>query len=258
MVFGQNGRDKPTPNKRKGNRNETQLHPLRTPADRWSYRHRGGNDAPDALGGARRGGGSRMPQQPLALLSKAATSYSNDNDNWAITGYLGAQTGNWFHVFEKAYKVNKDAFHCPADANYSFTSKGLNYGLNVLTFGETFNNNQKKVPHKVDEISKFGRNDKLIMFIDTPPVCAGYNGKIRHGGGQGAYYESTSPVAPYNSASAYYPAYVRHSDNAEAMMFDGHVETLSVRQLSDERDQYTNPRVEQWRDGNLALRGNVK
>ena len=140
----------------------------------------------------------------------------------------------------------------------SFSSKGLNYGLNVLTFGETFNNNQKKVPHKVDEISKFGRNDKLIMFIDTPPVCAGYNGKIRHGGGQGAYYESTSPVAPYNSASAYYPAYVRHADNAEAMMFDGHVETLSVRQLTDERDQYTNPRVVQWRDGNLALRGNVK
>ncbi|WP_417170022.1 type II secretion system protein [Victivallis sp.] len=194
----------------------------------------------------------------LSLFSKASTSYSNDNDNWAITGYLGAQTGNWFHVFERSYGVNKDAFHCPADANYSFSSKGLNYGLNVLTFGETFNNNQKKVPHKVDEISKFGRNDKLIMFIDTPPVCAGYNGKIRHGGGQGAYYESTSPVAPYNSASAYYPAYVRHSDNAEAMMFDGHVETLSVRQLTDERDQYTNPRVEQWRDGNLALRGNVK
>ena len=41
-------------------------------------------------------------------------------------------------------------------------------------------------------------------------------------------------------------------------MFDGHVETLSVRQLTDERDQYTNPRVVQWRDGNLALRGNVK
>ena len=113
----------------------------------------------------------------LSLFSKAATSYSNDNDNWAITGYLGAQTGNWFHVFERSYGINKDAFHCPADANYSFSSKGLNYGLNVLTFGETFNNNQKKVPHKVDEISKFGRNDKLIMFIDTPPVCAGYNGK---------------------------------------------------------------------------------
>lgn len=36
----------------------------------------------------------------LSLFSKAATSYSTDNDNWAITGYLGAQTGNWFHVFE--------------------------------------------------------------------------------------------------------------------------------------------------------------
>ena len=26
----------------------------------------------------------------LSLFSKASTSYSNDNDNWAITGYLGA------------------------------------------------------------------------------------------------------------------------------------------------------------------------
>ncbi len=193
----------------------------------------------------------------LEKFGQMATMYANDSDGWAVAGYLGNGIGNWFHVFEKSYQLDQEALHCPAEANFAWNAKGVNYGLNILTFGETFNNNQKKVPHKVDEISKFNRNAQLIMFIETPPVCRAYNGKIRHGAGQAAYYEGLAPVAPYNSGSAYYPAYVRHADSANAAMFDGHVETLSYQQLSDERDNYLNPRVEQWRDGSLAIRGKL-
>lgn len=190
----------------------------------------------------------------LSRMGKAAAQYATDSDGWAVTGYLGRGIGNWFAVFEKNYQVDKKAFQCPAETNYAFNSKQLNYGLNVLTFGETFGNGQKKVPHRVDEISKFGRDAQLIMFIDTPPVCDAYNGKIRNRAGQAAYYESTSPIAPKDSAKAYYPAYVRHADRANVVMFDGHAEPLSYQQLTEERAKYCNPCVKQWRDSNLAIR----
>ena len=72
--------------------------------------------------------------------------------------------------------------------------------------------------------------------------------------GQAAYYESTSPVAPKDSAKAYYPAYVRHADRANVVMFDGHAEPLSYQQLTEERAKYCNPCVKQWQDSNLAIR----
>lgn len=190
----------------------------------------------------------------LSQLGKSSAMYISDYDDWTLMGYHGAGIGSWADVSYKNYGKNKNVFHCPSENYFSFGSTGNSYGLNTLSFGETFNNSQKKVPHKATQFSRFGRDSRLVMFIDTPPVCAAYNGKIRNGSGNSIYFEATAEVAPVNTSGVWYPAFVRHQNKANVTMFDGHVQTLSYKEIRYQRSEYFNPCIKQWADSNLAIR----
>ncbi len=190
----------------------------------------------------------------MSQFGKAAALYSSDFDDWTFMGYHGAGRGVWSDVAYNYYIKNKNAFRCPSENYFVFGSNGNSYGINTLSFGETVNNGQNKVPHKSSQISRFGRDSKLVMFIDTPPVCATYNGKIRNGSGNAAYFEPTSEIAPVNSAGAWYPGYARHQNKANVTMFDGHVQSVSYRELRYQRSDFFNPCVRAWVDSNLAIR----
>ena len=177
-----------------------------------------------------------------------------DYNDWTLFGYFGSGVGTWADLVYNNYAKNKKAFQCPQENYFAFTASGISYGLSTLSFGETVNNGQSKIPHRASQISRFGRDSKLVMFIDTPPVCAAYNGKIRNASGNSAYFEFTSEVAPYNSASAWYPGYARHEDRANVLMFDGHGQNVSYKELRYKRSEYFNPCVAQWSDSNLAIR----
>ena len=207
-----------------------------------------------AMSRAREVAKSASCQSNLSQLGKTSAMYINDFNDWTLLGYHGAGIGSWADVANKYYTANKSVFHCASENYFAFSSNGLSYGISTLSFGETFNNAQKKVPHKATQISRFGRDSSLVMFIDTPPVCANYNGKIRNGSGNAVYFESTAEVAPVNSAGVWYPAYARHLNKANVAMFDGHVESLTYRDIRYRRNDYFNPCVKAWSDDKLAIR----
>ncbi len=212
-----------------------------------------------ALGKARRTAQGISCRTNLSQLGKFNSMYTGDYDGWVIFGVVPG-SGPWSGAYSNLYKPTNKLFHCPSENTFAFTTtndkyqKG-SYGLNVLTFGETATGGDKKLkPHKDGEISKFGRNSKLAMFIDTPPVSAEHNGKIRNGSGNSSLWEFNTDVAPFNSATTWYPAYARHENRANVIMFDGHADSLSYETLRYKRDEYGNPSMKRWGDGSLGIR----
>ena len=211
-----------------------------------------------ALNKARDAAKSASCQANLSQIGKVSAMYTGDYNDWAVFASLPGYE-SWANAFHELYSVSEQSFHCAAEPVFAFDSNDdkynrISYGLNVLTFGETVGNSQSKIPHKSGQVSAFGRNSRVAMFADTIPVDSAYNNKIRHGSGNAAYWEPTADVAPVSSSGAYYPAYVRHSDRANLLMFDGHVQSRNYQFLRYQRNEYANPCVKQWGSTQLAIR----
>ncbi|MBN2640621.1 MAG: prepilin-type N-terminal cleavage/methylation domain-containing protein [Victivallales bacterium] len=190
----------------------------------------------------------------LSQFGKASAMYIDDFDGWAVTGYGNALGRHWYRVFNELYTRKQALYHCPAERYFAFSPQGVSYGINILTFGETVSNGKNVIPQKAIAISRFGRDSRLIMFIDTPPVYAG-SSTIRNSSGNPTLWESTTKIAPLFSTSGdWYPAYARHYNNANVLMFDGHAETLSYKVFRTQRADYCNPRMNAWGDGRLGIR----
>ena len=186
----------------------------------------------------------------MTQISKLMTFYQTDNDDWCMPATIHGSP--WVSFGVERYKLKKEIYHCPGEPIFKWSetsmndnSKWVNYGLNTYSFGEdlradgTLNKDAKL--HKVQEYSRFGRNSSLGVFVDTVPQDSLYNGIIRHGSGGASFWEVDSEVAPYNSSGEWCPAYVRHNDRANVVMFDGHVQSLSYKTLRYDRNSYGNP-----------------
>lgn len=189
----------------------------------------------------------------LGQFGKVSLMYTGDYDGWALTGYMKGN-GYWYKALKNLYNTAEKNFHCPAESFFSFTDQGISYGINTLSFGISVNDNQCQLPQKGNRISSFGRDSRLVMFTDTPPMSPEYTGKIRHTSGTPALFTPTSAVAPVASAGAWYPAYVRHKERANATMFDGHVRSLGYNDLRFRRSEFFNPCMKQWVDSTLMIR----
>lgn len=178
--------------------------------------------------------------------------YISDFDDWTLTTYRYNRF--WFQVLAKDYGMGEALFHCPAEPNYAYDSKKINYGLNILTFGETPGGAKKLEPQKASKIQRFNRSTRLIVFIDTPPVYSDLH-SIRNSSGNASYWEATAHIAGINSTSSdWYPSYARHDGDMGVALFDGHVETLKGEDLLFLREDYCNPCMKAWTDGQLAIR----
>ncbi len=189
----------------------------------------------------------------LHQFGKASFMYISDYNGWAPASYFKG-VGYWYAMFKDYYGVTEKSFRCPSEAYYVYGLAGINYGINVLSFGASAEDTQKKIPQKSERISSFKRDSRLVMFTDTPPMSPDYTGKIRHTSGSPALFESTAPVAPVASATSWYPPYVRHENRANAVMFDGHVKLLTYNNMRYHRSDLYNPCVKQYTDSNLAIR----
>lgn len=185
----------------------------------------------------------------MTQISKLMTFYQTDNDDWCMAGCI--DNAPWPAVGFSLYKLKKEVFHCPAEPIFSWDEASINnnsrqvsYGLNTYSFGEALAGavlNKGAALHKVQEYSRFGRNSSLGVFVDTVPRSSLYDNVIRIGDGYSVYWEIDSEVAPYNSSGKWCPAYVRHNDRANVVMFDGHVQSLSYKTLRYDRNSYGNP-----------------
>ena len=185
----------------------------------------------------------------MTQISKLMTFYQTDNDDWCMPATIYGTP--WVVLGAERYNLKKETYHCPGEpvfkwneTNLNDNSQWVNYGLNIYSFGESLSGsglNKGAKLHKVQEYSRFGRNSSLGVFVDTVPRDGMYNGKIRNGSGYATYWEVDNEVAPYNSSGEWSPAYVRHNDRANVVMFDGHVQSLSYKTLRYDLDSYANP-----------------
>ena len=175
----------------------------------------------------------------LAQIGKASAMYIGDYNDWTLFGYHEG-FGFWFKVLHDHYSLAEKVFHCPEEPLFKFDRDTISYGINYKSFGSTWNHTSE-VPHKANQISQFGRDSRLVMFIDTVPLSDEYIGNIRNSSGHPAYFDSKTQVAPINSAGSWYPPFSRHLDKANAAMFDGHVQTMSYQQMNFERSDFYNP-----------------
>ena len=185
----------------------------------------------------------------MTQISKLMTFYQTDNDDWCMAATLDGTP--WVVLGVERYNLKKEIYHCPGEPVFKWSeihmndnSQWVSYGLNIYSFGESLSGgtlNKKAKLHKAQEYSRFGRNASLAVFVDTVPRDSMYNGVIRYGDGYPTYWEVDKEVAPYNSSGEWSPAYVRHSDRANVVMFDGHVQSLSYKTLRYDRNSYGNP-----------------
>ncbi len=197
----------------------------------------------------------------LAQLGKAGFMYVSDFNDWTMPAmWTNVNNDAWYTVFNAFYiraaKGSKSVpFKCPSEDNYSLTAPGISYGINTLSFGESLSGGGKNViPHKSAAISSFGKDSALVIFIDTPPVCAD-TANFRNSSGSSWIWESTAAAAPISSTTSdWYPSYLRHSDSANAAFFDGHAASLRLLDLSGNRASIRNPCMKAYGDGSLAIR----
>ena len=181
----------------------------------------------------------------------AHSMYIQDNNGWTVVAYRNPRF--WYQIFVNFYELSREGVACPTEQYFRYTPQGVNYGLNTLTFSETENSKGLK-PKRATEISSFGRNSRLIVFIDTPPVWSGTS-SIRNSSANAAYWESTAKIAGVDSSSSdWYPAYARHEGMLNTAMFDGGAQAINGLELWLNRADYCNPRMNAWGDGKLAIR----
>lgn len=189
----------------------------------------------------------------LKQMGACAAMYIGDNDGWTITAYRYNKF--WFANFVTYYGATQQTFACPSETQWAYSAQRLGYGLNTTSFGETDSTGGKKlIPHRAAAFSQHGRDSRLAMIIDTPPVVSAYS-SIRNTSANSVYWESTAGVAPLNTSSGdWYPAHARHDENVNTVMFDGHVESLSGFLLLSNKAAYCNPCMKAYGDGSLAIR----
>lgn len=186
----------------------------------------------------------------LKQISLSAKMYSDDFKEWVLPYSVPIPAnsdpqfhanGFWqHHLFYGKYLMNREAFFCPSQLRqgpigtdwYYVGSARSGYALNVETFSDNGKNTGYFRPVKDGEVTKFGTTSNLIQYIDglTLSDCAAY-GLPDTTIACRVIYGQCFPVGGTSWATN-----VRHGNKtANAAMFDGHVEPLSVRDVLDKK-----------------------
>lgn len=188
----------------------------------------------------------------MKQLGGATVMYIQDYDGWVITAYNGRYL--WYQVFATSYETGKDElFACPEEDFFEYTPKGISYGINTYACGETPSGGGKQLKQqRASALSVFGRNSKLAIYVDTPPVYSGTAG-IRNSSGNAAYWEPSARISGINATNDWYPSYMRHPTSLNMAMFDGHVEGVLGMELYANRSDVCNPTMRPWKGGKLSI-----
>lgn len=171
----------------------------------------------------------------MKQIGLAAGMYTNDYNEWCLTGsYSGLVSGKnyWNSVIVRdlGYLTWKSAI-CPMNSLPLYGDYDSGYGLNVSTFGYGFmfgSTSTNTGIAKTSIISSFGTSSKLIMITEN--ASGTYNGYHNYAGyGVSRYSASMGFYLPGDDSatSRNLTISLRHSNQANALIFDGHVETVT-------------------------------
>jgi len=166
----------------------------------------------------------------MKQVGLAAGMYSGDYNDWCITsGYTGLTSGKnyWNSVLVRELNyMSWDAAICPLNKLPLYGDYDSGYGLNASTFGfAQFGGNTGMA--KTTTITSFGTSSSLILITENAyGTYSGYHnyagyGVSRYSGHMGFYMPGDD-----SNASRYFTISLRHRNQANALIFDGHVEPL--------------------------------
>ena len=199
-----------------------------------------------ALNKAKQKAYSTQCKSNLKQIGYCAFQYQSDNNEYCLMWKL--QEGQqWYAHLRNTYKLGFNAFKCPSEPNFDKPmpeNKKTCYGLNVYTFGESYDHATRPGPRKAQEISKFSRDSSVITIADVPvdPDNSKFEG--------GTIQDTLNPYPLFTGV--YNPVHLRHDLKFNALFFAGNVETLSRNEalVSGARKNYWNPR---WDSGRLII-----
>lgn len=169
----------------------------------------------------------------LKQLGLAYAMYANDYDEWLVACDGDVQEGQvyngWYRTLSVLGYVPVKVMHCPAEQNVRLSGGFMAYGHNYSTFGVKVSD-PSYYPVKRTAVSRMGRDSRLIVFIDT--ATADYPGMSGSAYKDSLYKAAFSSVLP-NDPIYYYSVYMRHSQQANTVMFDGHVDSLKYMEIKD-------------------------
>ena len=144
----------------------------------------------------------------LKQIGLALQMYSDDWDNWILKGYRAG--GCWYtDLVNTGYVDNGgELFRCPSDTNFAYSENYLSYGHNYRILGYTGTSWHKMSEVKnptetiwVGDSNGDGDNDYVITYADYPARFLG----------------------------------TRHSNGANILWLDGHVDWHAENTLNDVR-----------------------
>jgi prepilin-type processing-associated H-X9-DG protein len=169
----------------------------------------------------------------LKQIGLACTMYSDDYDEYLVSANGDVQPGEtyvgWYRTLSVRNYIPKTVMHCPAQPNTLFAGSYMSYGHNYVTFGVSVLDS-KYWPTKRSVVSRMGRNSTLIVFTDT--ATEDYPGMSSSSYSSSLYKAAPASVLPVDDIY-YNSIHMRHSNHANALIFDGHVDTLSYPELKD-------------------------
>ena len=169
----------------------------------------------------------------MKQIGMASGMYNNDFNDWCLTAsYSGLTLGkhywNSIIVRELGYLTWKSAV-CPLNTLPLYGDYDSGYGINASTFGFGFTIGSTSTNTgiaKTTTISSFGSAGRLIMITEN--ASGTYSGYHNYSGYGVEYYTPDFYVeGDDSSASRSLTIWLRHNKQANALIFDGHVETIN-------------------------------
>ncbi len=197
-----------------------------------------------ALSGARGKARQMTCSSNMRQLGHAAGMYSNDFNDWCVTsGYswLPSAKRYWNSMLVRELGYTKwSSSICSLNKLPLYGDYDSGYGLNASTFGfGCFSANGNTGMAKSSIISAFGRASSVILLSET--ACGQYSPANPNYAG---YAVSGYPAhmgfhLPGDNSTRAFTIWLRHGNLANALIFDGHVETIRRETAFDMK--YWNP-----------------
>jgi prepilin-type N-terminal cleavage/methylation domain-containing protein len=178
----------------------------------------------------------------MKQVGYAATMYSSDFDDWCITSSykhlpIGKRYWNSMLIRELEY-IKWNSGICSLNTLPLYGDYDSGYGLNASTFGfGYYSSNGNTGLAKVSTISSFGKCSNVILFTET--ACGPYNPSnpnyagyavSRYAAHMGFYFSGDNSTRTFT-------IWLRHINQANALIFDGHIESLR-RETAFEKDKW--------------------
>ncbi|MBO7741227.1 MAG: hypothetical protein J6S21_01610 [Victivallales bacterium] len=195
----------------------------------------------------------------LKAMNVAMSIYADDNDDVhlpAIRMYPQDPMQNWLYYLRNSSKLSNETLTCPDEADgYAFGKIPQNarprmrfsYGMH---FEAVIDNYTALHPSFTREQQRQHGQDPSdhIWVGDSAPDTMGKHSTIKNSlsaliSPRGGYFDGTA----VQEGSGWSPLSVRHGGKANLLMFDGHVESMSGKEMLANNLQHWKPMFYDWK-----------